>query len=76
MLSVVDDGPGIPAVEHPHVFERFYRGVGQEASGSGLGLAIVMQAVHRMGGRVAIVEGLLPGRGVGFRVQLARAPTG
>jgi two-component system sensor histidine kinase QseC len=71
MLSVADDGPGIPAAERPRVFERFYRGLGQEASGSGLGLAIVMQAAHRMGGQVAIVEGLSPGRGVGFRVQLA-----
>lgn len=70
-LSVADDGPGIPAAERPRVFERFYRGLGQEASGSGLGLAIVMQAAHRMGGQVAIVEGLSPGRGVGFRVQLA-----
>lgn len=72
-LSVADDGPGIPAAEQARVFERFYRGTdgaAQEASGSGLGLAIVMQAVHRMGGQVAIVEGLTPGRGVGFRVLL------
>lgn len=73
LLSVVDDGPGIPVAEQARVFERFYRGtdgVAQEVSGSGLGLAIVMQAVHRMGGRVSIVEGLAPGSGVGFLVLL------
>jgi two-component system sensor histidine kinase QseC len=76
LLTVVDDGPGIPAAERSKVFERFYRGAGgagsatQEASGSGLGLAIVMQAVHRMRGQVAIAEGLVPARGVGFRVLL------
>lgn len=76
LLSVVDDGPGIPAAEQARVFERFYRGAdgaAQQASGSGLGLAIVMQAVHRMGGQVAVTEGLAPGRGVGFRVVLPAA---
>ncbi len=59
-LSVQDDGPGIPATEQSHVFERFYRG---------LGLAIVRQAVLRMGGRVQIGAGL-NGRGVGFFVSI------
>ena len=70
-LLVADDGPGIPAAERERVFERFHRGEGaHETPGSGLGLAIVKQAVHRMGGEVAIVDGLAPGRGVGFSVRL------
>jgi signal transduction histidine kinase len=69
VLTVADDGPGIPAAEHQRVFERFYRGAGHEASGSGLGLAIVMQAVGRIGGSVEVTEGLLR-KGVGFRIVL------
>jgi signal transduction histidine kinase len=58
-LTVGDDGPGLPAAELPHMFERFYRGSvarggtnGPEAAGSGLGLAIVKQIVERHGGSV------------------------
>lgn len=75
VLTVADDGPGIPAAEHEQVFERFYRGSGHEASGSGLGLAIVRQAAGRMGGRVEVTEGLL-NQGVGFRVVLPASPKG
>ena len=43
ILSVKDDGPGIPSDEQEKVFERFYRILGSEAPGSGLGLAIVKE---------------------------------
>ncbi|MDP9932361.1 sensor histidine kinase [Variovorax paradoxus] len=69
VLTVADDGPGIPATEREQVFERFYRGAGHEASGSGLGLSIVRQAVARMEGRVEVTEGL-SNKGVAFRVVL------
>lgn len=69
-LSVQDDGPGITAAERGQVFERFYRGAGQEATtGTGLGLAIVRQAVLRMGGEVWVGDGV-EGRGVGFFVRI------
>jgi signal transduction histidine kinase len=68
-LSVEDDGPGIAESEHERVFERFHRGVGHDTPGSGLGLAIVKQAVSRMGGSVAVSQGLAR-RGVGFHVSL------
>ncbi len=58
-LVVSDDGPGLPADELPHVFERFYRGAGargaqtaRDTAGSGLGLAIVREIVERHGGAV------------------------
>ena len=47
-LSVADNGPGIPPQDRDHVFDRFYRGVGQEAPGTGLGLSIVRQAAIRL----------------------------
>jgi signal transduction histidine kinase len=50
MLSVEDDGPGVPGEQLGHVFERFYRGDGSRASGSGLGLAIAHELALAMDG--------------------------
>lgn len=69
LLHVQDDGPGIPPAERARVFERFYRVPGNERPGSGLGLAIVQQAAARLGGEVAVTDGL-GGGGVGFLVRL------
>jgi signal transduction histidine kinase len=69
LVEVRDDGPGIPAAQRTHTFERFHRGGEARASGAGLGLSIVRQAALRLGGGVDIVGGL-QGRGVGFRVRL------
>ena len=60
--SVRDEGPGIPAADLPHVFERFYRGEktrAREEGGSGLGLSIVQGLARAQGGDVAIrsIEG-------------------
>ncbi len=69
LLSVADDGPGIPMQDREMVFERFYRGADHDASGSGLGLAIVKQAVARMFGTVTVQTGL-DGRGCCFAVSI------
>ena len=45
VLSVGDDGPGIPADERERIFEPFARAPGTRAPGSGLGLALVAQQV-------------------------------
>jgi two-component system OmpR family sensor kinase len=59
LLSVEDEGPGIPREHADHVFERFYRVDGGVASGSGLGLAIARELAELMGGSVELH--LLPG---------------
>ena len=48
-LTVSDNGPGIPEKQRRHVFERFYRILGNKTTGSGLGLSIVLQIckLHR-----------------------------
>ncbi|MEV7418729.1 HAMP domain-containing sensor histidine kinase [Streptomyces sp. NPDC089919] len=50
-LTVRDQGPGIPAEELPHVFERFWRSPSARAlPGSGLGLSIVARTAAGAGG--------------------------
>jgi signal transduction histidine kinase len=57
LLTVEDEGPGIPAEHTGHVFERFYRLEGSIASGSGLGLAIARELAELMGGSVQLEAG-------------------
>jgi len=71
-LEVEDEGPGVPFVHAPHVFDRFYRAEGDVASGSGLGLAIARELVSVMDGEVVLES--RPGRTV-VRVVLGAAPT-
>ncbi|MER5183639.1 HAMP domain-containing sensor histidine kinase [Streptomyces sp. NPDC002896] len=54
-LTVRDRGPGIPADELPHVFDRFWRSPSARAlPGSGLGLSIVARTVQQSGGEVTL----------------------
>jgi len=54
-VEVSDNGPGIPAAELPHIFERFHRGDASRArttGGYGLGLAISKALVEAYGGTI------------------------
>jgi signal transduction histidine kinase len=54
LLTIEDEGPGIPEEYAGQVFERFYRLDGSIASGSGLGLAIARELAELMGGSVEL----------------------
>lgn len=72
VLTVADEGPGIPAEQQDELFERFTRGDAsrQRATGStGLGLSIVRAVVEAHGGSVTLVPGP---EGATFRVELPR----
>jgi two-component system sensor histidine kinase TctE len=56
VLSVEDNGPGIPKSEHEKVFERFHRVMGSGQEGSGLGLSIVMEIAQAHQATVEIVD--------------------
>jgi two-component system sensor histidine kinase MprB len=72
-LTVVDQGPGIPEEELPHVFERFWRSPSaRQLPGSGLGLSIVARTVQQAGGEVALRRA--PGGGTEASLRLPGAP--
>jgi signal transduction histidine kinase len=59
VLTVVDDGPGIPAEERDRVFERFARlddARDRDAGGTGLGLAIVKELLRRSDGSISLQD--------------------
>lgn len=59
LVTVTDDGPGIPAADRERVFERFTRlddARARDAGGAGLGLAIARELVRRHGGTVRLAD--------------------
>ncbi len=76
-VMVQDDGPGIPAEDLPHVFERFYRvdkARSRTTGGIGLGLTIAQRLVESHGGGITVQSD--PGRGSRFIVDLPLVWTG
>jgi signal transduction histidine kinase len=57
VISITDDGPGIPADEHEHVFKRFYRlEHSRYAPGNGLGLSLVAAVARLHGARIEMLD--------------------
>ncbi|MEV5733895.1 HAMP domain-containing sensor histidine kinase [Streptomyces sp. NPDC052292] len=74
VLTVRDHGPGIPADELPHVFDRFWRSPSARAlPGSGLGLSIVARTVQQAGGEVSLTRA--EGGGTTATIRLPGAAT-
>jgi signal transduction histidine kinase len=73
VLTVVDDGPGIPAQDRERVFERFARlddARDRDAGGTGLGLAIVRELLRNSQGSVSLQDNP-SGPGLAAVVRLA-----
>ena len=69
LVTVSDDGPGVPAADRQRVFERFARVEGTDrTTGSGLGLAIVKGFADAMGMTISI--GAAPGGGACFTLAI------
>ena len=57
MISIADDGPGIPAGEYEHVFKRFYRlEHSRYTPGNGLGLSLVAAVARLHGARIEMLD--------------------
>jgi signal transduction histidine kinase len=70
VVSVEDDGPGMPPDVQQRIFEPFFTTKGQE--GTGLGLAMVFACMQRHGGTVTLKSA--PGEGARFTLCFPAAP--
>jgi two-component system, OmpR family, sensor histidine kinase KdpD len=69
LISVADDGPGLPAGDPEHLFEKFQRGRSESnIVGVGLGLAICRAAARLHGGEIRACNN--PGGGARFEISL------
>jgi signal transduction histidine kinase len=69
VISVADNGPGVPADLRSKIFEPFYSSKGH--GGTGLGLAVARKIVGEMSGTVELIDP--PDGGAEFRVRLPAA---
>jgi two-component system sensor histidine kinase KdpD len=74
VLSIEDEGRGIPTAELERVFERFRRmeESSDRGKGAGLGLAISKGFVEAMGGRIAAASPIHEGRGTRILISLRK----
>ncbi|MBI5247595.1 MAG: PAS domain-containing protein [Elusimicrobia bacterium] len=75
LIRVTDNGPGIPARDLPHIFDRYYQGDnGGRRHGLGLGLTFCRAAMRAMGGEIEAESD--EGRGAVFTLRLPSAAPG
>jgi two-component system, OmpR family, sensor histidine kinase KdpD len=68
ILSVSDNGPGLPPEFLPRIFDKFFRAPNAPTGGSGLGLAIVKGFVEAHGGQISAAN--RPGGGAVFTMRI------
>lgn len=66
-LEVADSGPGIPQSDRARIFDRFFRGGGNQEPGTGLGLAIVRRIADRHGASIDLDDAV----GGGLRIRVS-----
>jgi signal transduction histidine kinase len=71
MISVIDNGSGIPAEYLPHVFDKFVQVPDAPTGGAGLGLAISQSIVEAHGGQISVQSEVGQGSTFTFTVPVA-----
>ncbi len=79
LISIEDEGPGIPRADIERIFEKFRRleepsdrATHDRNKGAGLGLSIARGFIEAMGGRIAAASPLLDGRGTRILISLPK----
>ncbi len=67
VITVSDDGPGIPEEVRAHIFDPFFT---TKRDGTGIGLAVSGELVRKMGGRIEVESEV--GKGATFRVHIPK----
>lgn len=67
-IRIRDQGPGFQKQDLPRLFERFYRGKGNEKSGAGLGLSLARSIFELQNGTVTARN--LPQGGACFEIRI------
>lgn len=78
-LTVRDTGPGIPAEDLPHVFDRFHQSDDsslRQHDGTGIGLALTRELLHRHGGTIDVESEVGFGTTFTLSIPLDPSPTG
>lgn len=72
IIRIEDNGQGIPSIDQPYIFDKFYRAgnVGPDIPGTGLGLAIVKSIVENHQGRIWVDSAI--DRGSTFTIVLPK----
>jgi len=68
VLSVADEGVGIPDNEQERIFSKFYRVGDAQTGGTGVGLFIAQGLISALGGRITVQS--TEGRGSSFIIEL------
>jgi signal transduction histidine kinase len=69
LLSISDEGLGIPEEDQRHLFERFYRASNaSNIQGTGLGLNIIKKYIELLGGQISFKSTL--GKGTSFYISI------
>jgi len=76
LLSVSDQGPGIPPDSLQRVFDKFYRGAHAPTGGMGLGLSLVKGFVEVQGGIVTVENKPQGGAVFAIVLPLSKSPAG
>jgi two-component system sensor histidine kinase BaeS len=75
VLDVIDSGPGIPADELTHIFDRLWRGrAARQVAGSGIGLAVAREIVVAHGGAIEAASPEGAGTTITIRLPLSMEP--